>query len=100
MAFQAASKARWDFILKIHMDRLGTHAKDVDIHLDYDRFDIYLKALEERRAKSGLGRALSPKAMNQIRDFTEAITSFSQANMFGCIIWGTLKLVLKVSPLL
>lgn len=100
MAWQATSKARWDLILKTHMDRLGKHAKDVDIHLDYDHFEIYLKDLEKRHAKSGLGRALSPKVMNQIRDFTDAITSFSQVNQFGCITWGTLQLVLKVSPLL
>lgn len=77
MALHAASKARWDLILKIHVSRLGKYADDVDIHLDFDRFDIYLSALEEKRARSRLGKALSSKVLGQIRDFTNAITSFS-----------------------
>jgi len=97
MAWQATSKARWDLTLKLQIHRLGKHAKDVNVHLDYDTFDIFLKDLQAKHSQSPVGRILSSKVIDQIQAFTAAITSMAQANPFASITWGILQAVLNVS---
>lgn len=96
MTWQATAKARWDYTLQLQMKKLGKHAKDVNVRLDYDNFDVFLKDLEGKHAQSQVGKLLSPKVVGQVQEFTAAITSMAQSESFASLTWGVLQAVLKV----
>lgn len=90
------SRARWEETLGIQKRRLGKHLNDVDTKLSFDAFDLYLKDLEQSRAKRGLGRLLKPDVLEQIKEFTAAITTVSQASETTLLLWGSIQAILKV----
>lgn len=84
--------------MNIQKRRLGKHLKDVNTALSFDTFDIYIKDLEEERTKRGLGRLFKPDVLDQIKEFTGTLNSFSQVNPIGMLLWGSIQAVLKARP--
>lgn len=97
MAWQMGSRARWDKTLNIQKRRLGKHITNVDTELSFDTFDLYLRDLEDGRAKRGLGRLLKPTIIDSLREFTAAITTVCQTNETSAFIWGSTQAVLKMA---
>ena len=95
MAFSTRSRARWEEILDIQKRRLGKHLGNVDTKLSFDTFDLCLRDLEDNRTQHGLGRLLKPDVLNQIREFSAAITSASQASDVAALLWGSIQAILK-----
>lgn len=60
--------------MQIQKRRLGKHIAGVDSKLSFDTFDLYLKDLETNMSKRGIGRVFKPHVMDQIKQFTAAIT--------------------------
>ncbi|TPX13511.1 uncharacterized protein E0L32_005982 [Thyridium curvatum] len=96
MAWQMRSRVRWEETLNVQKRRLGKHLGEVDTKLSFDTFDIYLRDLEDRRALRGLGRLLKLTVLEQIKEFTAAISTVCQASDIACFVWGSLQAILKI----
>ncbi|KAF6836762.1 transcriptional xre family [Colletotrichum plurivorum] len=97
MAWQIRSRERWSETLQSQKQRLGKHLPTVDQKLSFDTFDIYLGELEERRRKRGLGRLFKPGTIDQLKQFTAAISTTSQVHDVTLLLWGSLQAILKAS---
>jgi hypothetical protein len=96
MAWNSRSQARWEHTLQLSISRLGKYTAEVDTNLNFHTFDIFLKDLEVRCKRKGIGQLLKPATLSNIQDFTAAITTMTQASEFASLVWGSLQILLKV----
>jgi hypothetical protein len=94
MAWRSRSQARWEQALQLSIGRLGKYTDDLDTKLNFHTFDIFLKDLEVKYRKHGLGQLLKPTILSHIQDFTAAITTMTQTSNIASLVWGFLQLLL------
>ncbi len=96
MAWQSRSQARWEQALRLSLNRLGKYVAEVDTSLSFNTFDNFLKDLERKCRRTGLGQLLKPGTLSQIQDFTAAITTMTQTDKVAALVWGSLQILLTV----
>ncbi|KAJ3531246.1 hypothetical protein NM208_g8962 [Fusarium decemcellulare] len=93
--WEMTAQKRWDPTLKAQKGRLGEYLNEVDLGLNRDTFDIYLKDLGQQHGRRSIMKALQPTVLEQIKSFTAGIISITQGESYAAMAWGVIAYALR-----
>jgi len=100
---ESAQKQLWQQSLEEKKGRIiGKKNAEMIATLDYDTFQKRLPQLLENYSKKKVTKFLQclDPAVEGLKVFTAAISSMTQANSVGTLLWGSLQLLLEVWAIL